>query len=615
MTVALLSLTAAASASFEPATHFDAGDGPIQVATADLDGDGSKDLAIANAESDDLTISIGAGDGTFAAPVSYPAGDEPSAVAIGQLSGDNSLDVAVSNHGSNDISIFGGNGDGTFAEAEQLATTPATGVGDVSIADMNEDSRMDLVFSAPGNSRAGVMIQDSNGDFGPARTVDLGFSVGNLAVDDLTADDRPEVVVTRPGQNQITIMDAAANGELLIGSSKAVGINPEDVAIGNVDQDDGLEIVVASSGDGGHGGSFTVFRGLGDTGDVHDVAGRPDSLLIEELNGGFTSKDLALADSTNDRVMLVIGSGDGRSFWPDPNTYPTGDGSVSVAAGDFNGDELTDLVTADQGADQISILLEIGPTPEFDPTGLAFPDKAVGKYTAPKYFQATNSSPDYWLDFTDVRIIGPDADSFVIAGSEDTCNSYVIGGPMNCMTPVKFKPEAIGPAEASLELTYKGKGSPITVPLSGTGTEPEPEVICPAVLYHQEISDFDPSPPFGQGKRVNGIRVELTAPPGMVSRIRPLMRYGYGSKELTVHLQERTIRVNGHNRMRFLLPREITKRIRNEGKRIKGSTIRFRLNSKIYYPGGIECAQTSALILKTKVVGVSKRAGLRRLFR
>lgn len=620
--IALICIVATpASASFEAPVAYDTGIEPVSVATSDLNGDGFNDLAVANAESDDLTISLGIGDGSFAAPVSYPAGDGPSAVAIGNLTGNQHQDVAVSNRGSSNISVFTGNGDGTFDAAEQLSTAPAAGISDVAIADMNLDSRRDLVFT--GGNRVGTIIQEQNGDFGSAHSIDFTFPVDKLAVGDLSGDDQPEAIVTRPALNMVMVLnaleDGTFSGDAFPGNySTGVGIAPRDVAIGDLDDAGGPEIAVASRGDETHSGSFTILRppedGLGFLSvKTHDVAGRPDSLTIEELNGGFTSKDIALADSTNDRVMLVIGSGDGEGFWPDPSTYPTGDGSAAIVAGDFNIDELTDLATADEDADQASILFEIGPVPEFDPAGITFPDKEVGKYTAPKYFNATNSSPDYWLDFTDVRIVGPDAEDFVIEGAENTCETYVIGGPMSCGTPVKFKPEAIGPAEASLQLTYKGKGSPITIPLSGTGTEPG--VVCPAVLFRQEIADFGPTTPFGNGPKVNGIRVQLTAPPGMISRIKPVMRYGSGSRELTVHLKHRTIRVNGHNRMRFLLPAEITKQIRAEGKRVKGSTIRFRLNSTIHYPGGEECAQTSVLVLKTKVVGISKRAGLRRLFR
>ena len=54
-----------------------AGDGPDSVAAADLNGDGKPDLAVANCDSDTVSVLLNNGNGTFAATVDYPTGDEP----------------------------------------------------------------------------------------------------------------------------------------------------------------------------------------------------------------------------------------------------------------------------------------------------------------------------------------------------------------------------------------------------------------------------------------------------------------------------------------------------------------------------------------------------------
>jgi hypothetical protein len=60
-----------------------------------------------------------AGDGTnlFAAAVNYGAGTTLRSVATGDFNRDGKLDVAIANFGSNDVSILLGVGDGTFAAA------------------------------------------------------------------------------------------------------------------------------------------------------------------------------------------------------------------------------------------------------------------------------------------------------------------------------------------------------------------------------------------------------------------------------------------------------------------------------------------------------------------
>ena len=90
----------------------------------DLDGDRDLDLAVAFTFSDEVSILLNNGDGTFAPDVFYSAGDGPRAVAMGDLDGDLDLDLAVTNQGGNDVSILLNNGDGTFASQRRFAAGP-----------------------------------------------------------------------------------------------------------------------------------------------------------------------------------------------------------------------------------------------------------------------------------------------------------------------------------------------------------------------------------------------------------------------------------------------------------------------------------------------------------
>ena len=65
---------------------------------ADLNQDGLPDLAVANSFSDDLSVLLGVGDGTFSAALSFAAGDSPISVAIDDLNQDGLPDLAVANY-------------------------------------------------------------------------------------------------------------------------------------------------------------------------------------------------------------------------------------------------------------------------------------------------------------------------------------------------------------------------------------------------------------------------------------------------------------------------------------------------------------------------------------
>jgi hypothetical protein len=85
-----------------------AGSYPISVAAADLDGDDDSDLAVANLGSNDVTILKNSGAGDFSQPGSSPeaAGTTPYSIAAADLDGDGDRDLGVANFGSDDVTIL-----------------------------------------------------------------------------------------------------------------------------------------------------------------------------------------------------------------------------------------------------------------------------------------------------------------------------------------------------------------------------------------------------------------------------------------------------------------------------------------------------------------------------
>jgi len=101
-------LLGAGDGTFGAVATFAAGIGvtPYSVAIDDLDGDGFLDLVTANFFSDDVSVLLGAGDGTFGAAATFAAGDGSTSVAIDDLDGDGFLDLVTANFFSNDVSVL-----------------------------------------------------------------------------------------------------------------------------------------------------------------------------------------------------------------------------------------------------------------------------------------------------------------------------------------------------------------------------------------------------------------------------------------------------------------------------------------------------------------------------
>lgn len=98
-----------------PGLQLSVGNTPFSVTTGDFNGDGVTDLATANYLSDNVSVLLGVGDGTFAAQATYAAGDNPWSVTTGDFNGDGVTDLATANYLRDNVSVLLGVGDGTFA--------------------------------------------------------------------------------------------------------------------------------------------------------------------------------------------------------------------------------------------------------------------------------------------------------------------------------------------------------------------------------------------------------------------------------------------------------------------------------------------------------------------
>ena len=141
------------------------------IVAADLNLDGKPDLVITGSPhggfAPAVTVMLGNGDGTFAAPINSGTAAGPSAPAVADFNGDGKPDVAVSDAGS--VYILLGNGDGTFKP--QIGY--AAGATGIALADFNADGNVDLATANTLTNDASILLGNGDGTFQAARTFGL----------------------------------------------------------------------------------------------------------------------------------------------------------------------------------------------------------------------------------------------------------------------------------------------------------------------------------------------------------------------------------------------------------------------------------------------------------
>src|SRR3977135_1313853 len=105
-----------------PTSAFATGTGHSSVIAADFNGDTKLDLATANTSSNNLSVLLGSGTGSFGAATNFAAGTSPFTVTSADFNGDSIADLAVCNSGSNNVSVLLGDGTGGFGAATNFTT-------------------------------------------------------------------------------------------------------------------------------------------------------------------------------------------------------------------------------------------------------------------------------------------------------------------------------------------------------------------------------------------------------------------------------------------------------------------------------------------------------------
>ncbi|CAF0961466.1 unnamed protein product [Adineta steineri] len=332
-------------------------------AIGDFNRDNHLDMVLANYGSDNIGIRFGKGDGTFGNQITYSTGasSRPYFVIVNDFNNDTLLDIAVANYGTNCLGIFFSNGNGSFQNQITFSTGNSRPIY-IAVGDFNQDKIPDVVIASYGSDSISVMLGVNDKIFTSSIIYSTGYDSDprSIAVADLNNDNIQDIVVANFGTNNIGIFYGYENGSFETQKllSTGYGSQPYSITVSDINKDNHLDIIVANTGlnnvgiflgygNGTFASQMTLFTGNGSN---------PHYVLVTYFNND-QFEDILVANSGNDTVGIWTGIGNGS--FNSMRTFSTGYGShpQCISIGDFNHDNRTDIIVANNNSDSVGILL------------------------------------------------------------------------------------------------------------------------------------------------------------------------------------------------------------------------------------------------------------------
>lgn len=457
------------------AAQYPAGSESFMMAQGDFNGDGKMDLVVANWASNNVSLFLSNGDGTFQAAQNLGVSDEPFSIAVGDFNGDGKLDLAVGYESAVGVSILLGNGDGTF----QDPISTAAGYVNYSLVagDFNKDGKLDLAVGAYDQEVAYVLLGNGDGTFQPAVSYDLGGATPlHIYAADLNGDGNLDLVAGSYDSQTIAVLMGAGDGTFSTAQTYTVSTVPDAIAIADFNGDGKLDMIASSQNDD----NVYFFAGVGDgtfqpaqaisAGNSSNAIGVGDfnsdgKLDVAYSNGGTVSVMLGNGDGTFQQAQQFTASGLGYPFDLTVGNFNTG-GGLGIAVADIEG--------------PMQVLTQ---TVSVSPSTFDFGNQGVGVASTAQDFTITNSTSQT-VTFSSIGFGGTNSGDF----SDTTdCGATLVSGA-TCTVHVTFTPGAEGARSATLSVADNAPASPQTASITGTG------VAAPTVTLSQSSLTFTSEP-------------------------------------------------------------------------------------------------------------------------
>ena len=340
------------SGVYGSATTYGTGTTPQGVVVDDFNNDQTLDIATANVGTDNVSVLIGNGNGTFATKVDYAGDDGPTKIISTDLNNDQDKDLVAVNVNSASISVFIGNGDGTFAGKVDYAAQTAN--NSIAAGDINNDGFIDIVTSGGVLNTYSIFTGNGDGTLDSAVN-SSGNGFRGMVITDVNNDQNQDLLFANVTTDSVSVLLGNGNGTFATQVDYAAEDGSASIAVADFNNDQKLDVVLGSQTTT----NVSVLFGNGDgtfaAKVVYPAQNGVTSLVTADVNGDEHIDIVTFADITSTGMRVVRNNGDGT--FATANFYATSGFAAFGAIDDVNEDGAPDAVAVTKNNNAVSVLL------------------------------------------------------------------------------------------------------------------------------------------------------------------------------------------------------------------------------------------------------------------